>query len=286
MHRANPLGRFSDNSGHRSFGGGSAAGAEEIFAEAGKDMPNLDFKKIVAHPNLHTPDEATPVILGDSPNDKPFDYQANLGTLKNIVDKLSDVVKRAFKNSGGLLEGACSTTLAWSRALVSSPRAFIWTCGLGAMVSAIYCVKNVVQGLKGVFHKQEPVVPWVVNFFQALLTGGLTAGLISPAMGWKNPFVTVGEDGEPELSVRTMWGAAAAPLLVGTFNKLAEGTMPIISKLPVIGPMINDITRSIYDFINSLFRTSDLPPDGGFGGGAATPGYGGAGFQGPAVAGP
>ncbi len=192
-----------------------------------------------------------------------------------------DRARRLAKGGAGLIEKAISSIKGLSRGifqqvnsmfqtLIRNPSALAWGSGIGALIAGVLAAKNAFHGLNiALGRRTDEKLSSLPYLFQGVLQGGLTAALLSTVLGGRNPLMEkVGNT--LAVSKKIMVGGVVAPLLMGLWIKLAEGSTAL-TRIPIIGPMLNEVAATPLQWLKDAFKGKNDEIPSAMGAGAKAP---------------
>lgn len=134
-----------------------------------------------------------------------------------------------------------------------------WIFGLGGVVASYSTLKSVIKGIKIFYGKRKDDFSSLVYGFDALLTGGLALGLISPFFkNLRNPFAKV-IDGKLQVAPFRLAGALVATLAFKVLINVAQGSSIINKLLKIVGVDPQEIIKPAFDGVNWLADANNNP---------------------------
>lgn len=164
-----------------------------------------------------------------------------------------EYIQKAFSSSKGLATGLMSQINSWSKNLVRNPAALAWSTGIGGLIAAVMSIKNIFHAINVALGRQpDPRIPSLVYFGQGFLQAGLSAALLAPIFGWRNPLAQR-KGGQLIVTNKSIIGAIVAQILVGLGIHLAKGDTPL-NKFP--GDPLGKIAQTPMDWLKNIFSSS------------------------------
>jgi len=134
--------------------------------------------------------------------------------------------------------------------LAAKPTLTTSVAGLGGIYTGVMSLKNLVKTVSTFTDPKSDPVSWLVYALQSVLEGGLTLGLASPFFNIKNPFAKI-INGKEIVQLKTIAGAALAPMLLSTFIGMAKNNS-VLNRLPLIGKPLKEISASVTEGLRNI----------------------------------